>query len=757
MTEKLIANTPSVEGSNSVPNNQGKTVDQLSNDELVEFQKAEKKLNFLERYFAMGKYAIAANETFKKSEADLIAGDEDFNIDELLAQDKHEQDRSNEYEMTKTMELMSQLMKNEFYDAVRTYKKQTDIVEKSHILSEIHTEKIKADNPRAISINDPILAKYDKIEQQAKDEIQDLKRRSPEAHYAVNVFEYMDNIRDNSHNLIIETPYVQAKKEIVSKNMKKGKATFIHGPLGCGKTEMAISAAIDTSMSRQAMKNAREDLAEYKKEHEGEEQKKSQLQLLKNFYDQNLKQMRKSFEAGDEEAIKRFSPLVIQGSDDITSQDLFSDKSLTLMASNGKTVAEMKKDVDEGYEKWKSEKLTDPEYVAELNQLTDKQKEAKEASDKRDYLELYKQKNNAFGTAVEVIEKEITRAMREGRPVIIDEINAIPSDVLISLNNILQSRPGDNAYVPGVGAVEVQDGFSVTATGNISDSTTKYVGTKEINIATLSRFDQMDYDYLPQQVEGSFESRENPEKDELFRVVLTYLADEKGNIAMPEPEKNIRKLYELSQFARHTQDIFTGKIIESSVNSIDDSGDARELHLDENVLSTRNLLTVIDKWERGRKMNLDKALWDGFISMASNDDRNLLLAQAKNFNFFSENEGWRVKAKAVGQAGQTYEEICPNEEMYPYGTKAIEVIPRKEVVDFIFGERPERTIYPDIDMSEVIEQEQSLTQEEYLEIAEKLNNLETTLAAFEVLSEQCGCSNINTGTESATSNSNSGE
>ena len=98
----------------------------------------------------------------------------------------------------------------------------------------------------------------------------------------------------------------------------------------------------------------------------------------------------------------------------------------------------------------------------------------------------------------------VYRAMEEGRPVIIDEVNAIPHEVLISLNHILTRQPGDavNVQQDSGKMVTVKEGFGILMTGNLNQGQEKYVDRQEMDPAFLSRLYKIEYDYLPQKTEG---------------------------------------------------------------------------------------------------------------------------------------------------------------------------------------------------------------------------------------------------------------
>ncbi len=71
-----------------------------------------------------------------------------------------------------------------------------------------------------------------------------------------------------------------------------------------------------------------------------------------------------------------------------------------------------------------------------------------------------------------------------------------------------------------------------------------------------------------------------------------------------------------------------------------------ELELRESVLSIRNILHVLDNWNKGEEKDLSKALWDGFISSITYaDDQNYILSQAVRFGFFLWEKGGRLRQK----------------------------------------------------------------------------------------------------------------
>ena len=84
---------------------------------------------------------------------------------------------------------------------------------------------------------------------------------------------------------------------------------------------------------------------------------------------------------------------------------------------------------------------------------------------------------------------------------------------------------------------------------------------------TLSEKEHIfEYDYLPQSTEDTnWNNQESPERNELFRVMISYLADEKGTLQLPEHDKSLSKLFKLAQLSQTTQDVFSNKWAEKAI------------------------------------------------------------------------------------------------------------------------------------------------------------------------------------------------
>lgn len=332
--------------------------------------------------------------------------------------------------------------------------------------------------------------------------------------------------------------------------------------------------------------------------------------------------------------------------------------------------------------------------------------------------EIFIARNSIYGTVVKKIEREILLAVRNGRPVIIDELNTIAMQNLIGLNDILQSKFGAKAYVTGFGPVTIKKGFGLIGTGNLSTDLVSYEGTNELNPAFKSRFLTIEYNYVNQNTFGSLKNQTDSEKNELFRIMLVRLADNNGNLHLPTPTRSLEEIFRLAQLSKVSQEVFMGRRI--STEKERSSEDVPELK--ESVLSLRNVLRILDNWNLGEEKDLTLVLWDGFISSITNPkDQAYILSQAVRFGFFKESEGWSINKANLGKVVIEYDEI--RTRPYQYIRGEIETLSYLDLIKIIFGPVPERKELPDF-LKAIDNGENKISVEEYEQLDERLNQLE---------------------------------
>lgn len=426
----------------------------------------------------------------------------------------------------------------------------------------------------------------------------------------------------------------------------------------------------------------------------------------RNYYKNLLKE-------GNQSELEKIYPYFISGSYNLTYEDMFVEKTLSLEKTSSDEInLELIDEVVDQYFTW---------LKTHKNQLENIESEKQEIIKSKVWdsiSEIFIARNSIYGTVVKKIEREILLAVRNGRPVIIDELNTIAMQNLIGLNDILQSKFGAKAYVTGIGPVTIKKGFGLIGTGNLSTDLVSYEGTNELNPAFKSRFLTIEYNYVNQNTVGSLKNQTNAEKNELFRIMLVRLADNNGNLHLPTPTRSLEEIFRLAQLSKVSQEVFMGRWISNGKES--STEDVPELK--ESVLSLRNILRILDNWNLGEEKDLTLALWDGFISSITNPkDQAYILSQAVRFGFFKESEGWSINSKNLGKVVIEYNQI--RTRPYQYIRGEIETLSYLDLIKIIFGPAPERKELPDF-LKAIDNGENKISVEEYEKLDERLNQLE---------------------------------
>lgn len=289
----------------------------------------------------------------------------------------------------------------------------------------------------------------------------------------------------------------------------------------------------------------------------------------------------------------------------------------------------------------------------------------------------------------------IYRAMKEGRPLIIDEVNAIPHEVLISLNHILTRRVGEEVDIQMDSGerVTIQEGFCIMMTGNLNQGQEQYVAREDMDAALLSRIHQVEYDYLPQKTEGALE--EAGEGDELFHLILARVMDKHANIDLPED--SVRKLWNLAKAARITQDVFAGREVRNSFYFQQGSTPVKYL-LQKSVLTMRALNKIMTQWQKEQyKQELDYYIYKEFISQSTiASDRAYLYQLFKDRFGFFQSSGWeQTPDYGVGGVVTSFNTPVPENRI-----EDMEFFGPRQTVEFAYGQPPERTDWPEANFSE---------------------------------------------------------
>lgn len=646
-----------------------------------------------------------------------------------------------------TEEEFSKVESGEFFKNFRKYEKKSDRIRQENHLIKKYQDFLKEEKNKQRKIIEDLenLIEYEKffleLERNKNKELYNSNffGSTPATRYRINkIKEYerklkeiinsspdawefyyhrqlMKDIETGYNKGLVEVEYVvDAKKKIIA-SLKQGTPVYIVGHLGSGKTQIAREAAIEFTLESIIQKELEEDLENWflKNTNANEEEA---IEKFKELRKSKLNHYKNLLREGSGEEVQAIYPYFISGSYNLTYEDMFVEKTLSLeKASSNESNLELIDEVVDQYFSWTKAHGRDLENLDSEKQDLIKSKLWDSIS------EIFIARNTTYGTVVKKIEREILLAVKNGRPVIIDELNTIAMQNLIGLNDILQSKIGSKAYVTGIGPVKIKKGFGLIGTGNLSTESVSYEGTNELNPAFKSRFQTIEYNYVNQNTIGSLKNQSDNKKNELFRILLVRLADNSGNLHLPTPRRTLEEIFRLSQLSRVTQEVFMGKLIsQEGENSSEDIPELKE-----SVLSLRNILRVLDNWNLGEEKDLSLALWDGFISsITSPQDQAYILSQAVRFGFFKESEGWTIKNQNLGKVTLEYDEI--RTRPYEYTRGETESLSYLDLIRILFGPQPEREKLPAYfkDFINDIRNKDNISIEEYEDLNERLNKLE---------------------------------
>lgn len=343
--------------------------------------------------------------------------------------------------------------------------------------------------------NEATRYRVDKINSYSK-ELREIINNSPDAWRYYYHRQLINDIQTGYNQDLVEVEYVvQAKRKIIE-SLKQSTPVYIIGHLGSGKTQIAREAAIEFTLENIIQEELENQMEKWflKNQNASEDEaieKFSELnRYIRNYYKNLLKE-------GNQSELEKIYPYFISGSYNLTYEDMFVEKTLSLeKTSSNETNLELIDEVVDQYFAW---------LKTHKNQLENIEPEKQEIIKSKVWdsiSEIFIARNSIYGTVVKKIEREILLAVRNGRPVIIDELNTIAMQNLIGLNDILQSKFGAKAYVTGFGPVTIKKGFGLIGTGNLSTDLVSYEGTNELNPAFKSRFLTIEYNYVNQNTVG---------------------------------------------------------------------------------------------------------------------------------------------------------------------------------------------------------------------------------------------------------------
>lgn len=214
-------------------------------------------------------------------------------------------------------------------------------------------------------------------------------------------------------------------------------------------------------------------------------------------------------------------------------------------------------------------------------------------------------------------------AMREGRPIILDEIDAMPHSFLIRLNDILQRRPGDSIRIQENAnhRITIKEGFCIIATANMRSA--RYQ-REELDTAFMQRFRQgagIEHIRYPDadEQEGTNLPLEN------YRLAVARLTDGYGRVSLPSG-MSTENLINLLKAAHYSQRMFTHPASEVGESFVDSAqAGLSKPALEKAVLAPREWLGILNQViATDGEMSLEEALTKFVSSQTVPRDRHIL-------------------------------------------------------------------------------------------------------------------------------------
>ena len=240
-------------------------------------------------------------------------------------------------------------------------------------------------------------------------------------------------------------------------------------------------------------------------------------------------------------------------------------------------------------------------------------------------------------------------AMQEGLPIILDEVNAMPPELLKRLNEILLKKPTDTFRLQEDGGLEfvIKPGFCVIYTGN--EKSQRYKGVHDLSADLLDRFTgstvRMPYPDMDVQV------GELPPN--LLSLALAAVTNEHGVQELPEittpegevlsPEKSLKQFLNFVKVCHITQILFTQPSNSPLFNnsellknySTTDQKREGKTALKLSVLSPRSMVELIKKTQRD-PLSLNEVIDGYLVGIKDPDDKELIKIILRGHGFGSE-------------------------------------------------------------------------------------------------------------------------
>ncbi len=234
------------------------------------------------------------------------------------------------------------------------------------------------------------------------------------------------------------------------------------------------------------------------------------------------------------------------------------------------------------------------------------------------------------------------RALKNGVPIIIDEINRMRPESVSRLNDVVLRGVGSSFKLQenGEESMLMKPGFAVLATCNLG---AQYKGLQEVDAAFKSRFVAREVGY--------------PDVSETYDLILAALI-RKDRVRLPPdfPAEQFDQLVDLTLAVREIQDIFSGRTEGQRFMSMVSSAAPKKSQLEQAVVSTRDLMRkIVQVWKQGNfKESLSDIIGRNIIAseIFSIDDQKFMAEIFLRRGFFADWNQAKFETNGIRSVGQ---------------------------------------------------------------------------------------------------------
>lgn len=448
-------------------------------------------------------------------------------------------------------------VKNTVWDARSIQKALAMLSERETLLQSSLFDREKGDRRTSTISERKMLDALHNAIDGCKTDMKQLKTSNEEAYYVVQLLRLRALQKQGNTGAIIEVDSVKDVTKRVTALALSGRPILLHGPPGTGKTEIAMHVAEHLPTAEAFRKDE-----EGKRKYEG----------------------------------------VITGEADKTIQPfgiISASKQTDISEFTGHQVLRLKQ-VEERKRK---------EFLAYVDtEYTVWEESNKEASDimkaaqKSIIADAYTM-TQGQGMETQFWLGPMYECMEKGIPFIVDEVNAMPPEVIIKINHMMTRRPGDIVSVQEDSGkkITIKKGFCFIFTGNIGE---EYEDTHELQQSFVNRIGDgmIEVPYMP--------------ADEIQEIAMLELMNGslvKGSVTMPDGD--FGKLYLFSSAVEYAQDVFSGVIPFTIDDGQGGTVDVREQKLlRKTPFTMRDVKNIIDAYKRSNfAMPFENYIYTSFI------------------------------------------------------------------------------------------------------------------------------------------------